>query len=210
MDIVSDLAQTVVDSAVSAAMETVINKCFEYVEMYFPQLEVKRNIHFLEVCEKTSKELIRRGYAPENCRKIMDKRGLVFIPIACVESEPTLQELLAQLLANAMDPKHDENQVHVAFIECVKTMTRDDAMILKFCAEKGGSRFNKAEARSRAGLKDDIERFEIALGNLKRLQIITTMKNSVSLEIVEDIEIDDSQHFSLTSFGKAFIEASRP
>ncbi len=202
-----EVKNAIVDVAKTTS-QGVMNRLLEDVEDLIPGLKERKINNLLEISEKISKKLNDRHVPLEQCREFASKAGFVYIPAAAVETDPTLQDMLAELLAKALDPKEDLEKVKIAFIDVIKSMDPLDANIMKLCHE------NPCPENMRYQIDPFIQllnigeyRFRVALDNLKRLSLIQTAQiNSFIMAGNAPILADDNKTFALTVFGKAFLD----
>lgn len=191
---------TAADIALTIA-SPIVSKVVDNVAVFYPGLAVKKLRHFIKICVLTSEELKKQGIPPEEARQISDKLGLVFIPAASVEDSPELQVLFAKLLAHAMDPQFQLERLHIAFVECLKSMTPTDAHILQLFKDRPRlSYLQMGEALSKTAGDAGI-----SLRNLMRLGFLDRY-------VIEDMpHVFTDPHFKygyeLTEFGSAFLQA---
>lgn len=203
----SEVKDAIVDVAKTTS-QGVLNRLLEDVEDLIPGLKERKINNLINVSEKASQKLNERHVPLDQCREIASKTGFVYIPAAAVEDDPTLQDMLAELLAKALDPKEDLEKVKIAFIDVIKSMDPLDAKIMKLCHE------NPCPENMRYQIDPFIQllnigeyRFRVALDNLKRLSLIQTAQiNSFIMAGNAPILADDNKTFALTVFGKAFLD----
>ena len=202
---ISEAGAALAQSAGQSVLTCLINS----IEDFFPALRQKRFDNLLRVSEKATEILKQRKIPLEQRRELAAKVGLIYIPTAAVEDDPTLQDMLAGLLSNALDPNFDSSKIKVAFVDVIKSMDPLDAQILKICHENpcaAEQSYSISAFISR--LNVDEQRFRIALENLKRLFIVQTVRSNPMLDMNGSFPlVEDPRSFSLTAFGNAFLEA---
>lgn len=202
-----DEVKNAVVEVAKTTSQGVLNRLLDDVEVFFPSIKQRKIDNLLKISKKTSKKLNDRHVPLEQCREFASKGGFVYLPVAAVETDPTLQDMLAELLAKALDPK-DLEKVKIAFIDVIKSMDPLDAKIMKLCHE------NPCPENMRYQIDPFIQllnigeyRFRVALDNLKRLSLIQTAQiNSFIMAGNAPILADDNKTFALTVFGKAFLD----
>lgn len=182
------------------------------------------------ISELAVKYLNKRGITnKEQLKQLTTKFGILFLQGAAVEEEPTLQELWAKLLANALDPQRSPQEPHTAFISVLKELSVSDAKILNFfyteCKRKREEQPHYAHLytlereamapfllRSRVSLPE--EEIEMCLQNLTRLQLMEREYQKVTRYGVD--KYSKTSHINLLSptgrykvsiFGAKFLEA---
>lgn len=81
--------------------------------------------------EKAKEYLKQRGITDETqVRTLTAKFGVLFLQGASVEDEPSLQDLWAKLLANALDPNYNSRDLKPIFFEIIKTLDPNDVKML--------------------------------------------------------------------------------
>lgn len=201
------LKDEMISTATGTIVSTIMRKGLDKLCIYFPGLELKAAKNFVDICKKTSAYLTEKHIPLEQCRQIMDKLGLVFIPSASVETEPELQDLWAHYLANALDPNFEQSKLRVAYMDIIKSLDLSDVRILEYCRrQKTGEIFKADPVIDSTAL--GIEQYHISIENLKRLQLVTVPLAIGEAYLVGDsfIEENNSQ-FRLTAFCQAFFEA---
>lgn len=86
--------------------------------------------------QKCTDTLRKRGFTSnEQLRELLPKFGLLFAEQASKEDNDTLQDIWANLLANALDPKRDFSGFHNAFMDMIRGLSPTDALLLShfFC-----------------------------------------------------------------------------
>lgn len=180
------------------------------------------------VGEKAKEYLKQRGITEATqVRELTAKFGVLFLQGASVEDEPTLRDLWAKLLANALDPNFQIQSIRSAFFSIIKELDPNDAKILelvhKTAIELGSSitvHMYKSEfIKSTLGLND--EQFAISFQNLIRTGCISA-NIKVDEKTMSYFEKDASgqrqqaysvymslgkQAFCITELGAAFINA---
>jgi len=183
--------------------------------------------------EKAKEYLKQRGITDETqVRALTAKFGVLFLQGASVEDEPSLQDLWAKLLANALDPNFQIQSIRSAFFTIIRELDPNDVKILdlvhkldlaKKPATDGKSgltnpMYISETVKTTLGLSD--EQFAISFQNLVRTGCISA--NIKINQNVMDYSVNDNvgqrrkyniyaslgeQLFNITDFGVAFINA---
>ena len=176
------------------------------------------------------KYLNKRGITDkEQLRALTTKFGILYLQGAAVEEDPTLQELWAKLLANALDPQRSPQEPHAAFISILKELSASDAKILNFfyteCIRKRKEQPHLAylytlerEAMapflmtSRVSLP--VEEIEVCLQNLTRLQLMELEYQKVTQYGIGGANrtarvklLSPTGKYKVSLFGAKFLEA---
>lgn len=152
-------------------------------------------------------------------REIKLKFGIPLLEAASLEDEPVLQQLFVKLLANAMDPEYDSNNIRNAYIDIISGLEPQDAKLLEYC-------YGKILSMSKTGLKDGLYKlytlkqneaerdlelkantFLVSCYNLVR---VGCMQISYSESTINSIPIGvilNENSFNITPLGYRFIEA---
>ena len=151
-----------------------------------------RNWH--RVSQKTFDKLGRRGV--EQLEPLSAKVIVPLLEAASEESDETLQDMWAELLANAMDPKKDTSLRQI-FIEALRQMEPIDALVFRKMAEKAP---NEA-----LGSEDLMERLRcretLAAVSLDRL---------ADLGVLREMDGPGTPHYVVTALGTELYLASSP
>jgi len=158
---------------------------------------------FGRVTGRVQEILDAAGVQPEEIRYCPLMLGALWTERASLEENPTLQELWARLMANALDPNFKE-EVRVAFIDIIKSLSPLDVRIMEFMWPQKlfplptarSDRFQISEA-----LGADWNDIEVGLDNLKRLSLIADPNTLDAMPIVGK----GSPRF--TALGYAFLRA---
>ncbi len=92
--------------------------------------------NWYRISQKTFDKLGQRGV--EQVEPLSAKVIVPLLEAASNESDETLQEMWAELLANAMDPNKDTSLQHI-FIEALMQMEPIDALVFRAMAEKAAN-----------------------------------------------------------------------
>ena len=132
------------------------------------------------ILDTTQKDLLDRGYTkPEDCRTPSEKFLVNFVEGASFEDECELQKMWGHLLANAMDPKVDEKELRVAYMNMLRQMTSADARLLNDFGKTHELDIDKYKRQQ--GLSD--EAFGVSLANLVRLGCVMQVRDKLSYEV---------------------------
>jgi hypothetical protein len=86
--------------------------------------------NMLKEWEYTQEILTERQIPPKMQRKLSDKFGDAWIKNAPLEENQDLRRIWANLLANALDPNFDANNLRVSFTDIIKSLESLDVQIL--------------------------------------------------------------------------------
>lgn len=188
---IEEITINVVSNLVIRALSPIAGKALNKIKTAGP--EIASDFYSLWVktgAEKTSalvcQILEQRGYKNlEELRVPSPKFALNYIQGASVEDEPELRKLWAKLLANALDPNFKTVQLRTAYIDVIKGLDTQDAVVLDFmhrqlCShctwgntkEAVKTAFSKQEICSGANISDSD--YEISIRNLLRCACLTT------------------------------------
>lgn len=222
-DLLTDLLRGALLPIAGAVGQSIVMVGEEWLKLWKLKNAVK-------VGKRAVEHLNERGITnKEQLKQLTTKFGILYLQGAAVEEEPTLQELWAKLLANALDPQRSPKEPHIAFISVLKELSVSDAKILNFfyseCKRKREAQPHQAylytlerEAmapfllRSRVSLPE--EEIEMCLQNLTRLQLMEREYQKVTQYGVD--EYSKTSHINLLSptgrykvsiFGAKFLEA---
>ncbi len=105
----------------------------EIIGLVFPKfpeaIAAKRVENLISIVKLVQKKLDEADLKPEERNAISLKLGLPIIEKSSLEDVPSLQELWANLLTNALNPKHSE-EVRTIFIDIIQNLSSFDALIL--------------------------------------------------------------------------------
>lgn len=114
-------------------MKDILGCGAEIIGLLFPKapeaIAARRTKNLISVIKRVQNILDEAGLKPEERKAISLKLGLPIIENASLEEDPSLQELWANLLANALNPDHQE-QARTVFIDIIKDLTAFDVLIL--------------------------------------------------------------------------------
>lgn len=158
-----------------------------------------------------------RHLQAKNLRPVDPKVGTLWLTGAMLESDSALQKLWARLLTNAEDTNFKE-EIRIAFIDIIKTLTPMEAAILnsaykELCYRKLWDTpqcldtiivFNKATLIKE--FNTDELSYAASLLNLERCQLITTLHPTGGISVNGKPSVHKG-HPSLTALGVLFIEA---
>ena len=106
---------------------------YDVIGFLFPEIPSKiiarRAKNLITVMRSAQKILDEAGLKPEERNAVSLKLGLPIIEKASLEEDPTLQELWANLLANALNPNHSD-KVRSIFIDIIQSLSAFDVLIL--------------------------------------------------------------------------------
>jgi len=181
---------------------------------------VKDTVHYLRW--KLANSILDRADQILKERRAEGKKTLPlssairFMDAASLEEDPTVQELWARLLANAVDPEfsYELDKTHVALLSEMKGL---DAKVLEYIASQGWLQFKEvAELTGKApldrdaiakNLNADPDFVAISIGNLWRLGCLVqepTFKSGVGPSVAQN------STFRPSPLGLSLLRAVRP
>lgn len=105
----------------------------ETIGLFFPKvpekIAAKRIENLISVFKIAKKKFDEAGLKPEERKAISLKLGLPIIEKASLEEDSSLQELWANLLANALNPDRSE-KVRNIFVDIIQNLSALDVLIL--------------------------------------------------------------------------------
>lgn len=111
----------------------VASKVYEGLSLVFPVIPGWVAEHraecLINVTRKTQEKLDRCGIPKDHLRHCSLKLGIPWVENASLEDDESLQELWANLLANALNPDFKE-EIRTAFLGIIKELSILDARIL--------------------------------------------------------------------------------
>jgi hypothetical protein len=131
---------------------------------------------------------------------------LPLIQAASLETDPTMTEKWAALLANAADPAQ-QMQIHPSYIDVLRQMTSADAQVLSFIYSEA-KRLNKSVSFANvilhfvANLGREVE---LSYDNLLRLRLFEMVNDNGTGK-----GMDQAGYCAPTRFGKLFLDAVTP
>lgn len=196
--------------------ENLVRDAFQYLidcvptnlSILFPQVQLWRLERFTETCIKASEMLRQRGITNrENARQLTDKFRLLYIAQASVEDDPTLQNFMAGLLANAMDPNFDKEKLRIAYLDILKALDPCDAQILEHCYKKPlPCIMQMNEIVNALNITEDT--YNCSLENLKRLSLVRVpLRYSDAAIVGASYVSNDNSEFQLTTYCQSFLQA---
>ena len=147
--------------------------------------------NFERIHEKTSDILRARGVTKEAI-PISPRIGVPFLEAASMESGEDLQDIWAQLIANARDPNRDTS-LQRGFIEALSSFEPIDALILGFLSEFKGDYVPISKIAVRVSRRED--------------QVIVSKSN---LEKLECVILNNNSEPAITAFGRELLLACQP
>lgn len=180
------------------------------------RLRFYRIERFFELRDRTLRRLAARGHDISH-RTVPPNFALPLIENATLEEDPTLQELWAALLANAMDASQPEPRK--AFVDIVTSLEPLDARVLNFLIHNegwGADEWLSPElvGWTVAGLVEELRVNEhdirVSLGNLFRLGCIMSAKGQTldeMDEIIGGLHTDIAAVYQPTWLGQALVVA---
>ncbi len=110
------------------------HKVYLGLSLVFPALPgwimSRRAEGVISLSRAAQKKLDEAGLSKEQYRQCSIKLGLPLIENASLEDEPTLQDIWANLLANALNPEFEE-EIRTSFISIIKDLSTTDVLILQ-------------------------------------------------------------------------------
>lgn len=174
--------------------------------------------------QKCINNLQKRGYTnTKELRELLPKLGLLYVEQASLEDNETLQEVWANLLANALDPQRDFSEFHYAFMDVIRGLSPIEAQLLKYFFQFLQDYLGKATVEAHIGrivLKwhnvqsamsiSELE-YVVAVQNLLRLQIVQYYEKPLEavghqgqLKLKQFFHTEEEICF--TSFGYLFVK----
>lgn len=126
---------------------------------------------------------------------------------ATLEEDDDLQDLWANLLANAADPEY-QGLISTAFPDILRQLSKDEAAFLEGFYKK-----KRASAEELAEMKRTGEQFnipyisEVCEDNLKRLRLIDWADRPEGVQLIYRLGETGGRKLRITVFGEAFIDA---
>lgn len=189
----------------------------EVVGMITDKLRFIRWSRMVNMSEKVNNILEEKNIT--ETRAVPPKIALPILEGATLEVNLTLQGLWNNLLANAMNPKFND-EIRYGFIDMIKGITGIEANLIKFLfdslqkdnklqiiAKVTQYGFNKEQIMQVLNIKDDV--YSLSANNLMRLQLISPLilKSSAKLGN-EPMTINKGiDSITLTPLGVKFVEA---
>lgn len=158
---------------------------------------------FGRVTRRVQELLDTAGVQPDEIRPCPLMLGALWTERASLEENPTLQELWARLMANALNSKFKE-EIRIAYVDIIKSLSPLDVRIMQFMWPQKlfiipttpSERFNREEELGACW--NDIE---VGIDNLKRLQLIASPYTADTMPIVGEGPL------RFTALGYAFLHA---
>lgn len=114
-------------------MKDILGCGAEIIGLLFPKapeaIAARRTKNLISVIKRVQNILDEAGLKPEERNAVSLKLGLPIIEKASLEEDPSLQELWANLLANALNPNHSD-KVRTIFIDIIQNLSAFDVLIL--------------------------------------------------------------------------------
>ena len=183
----SDLARFLGKALSTAAEDTVGLLGGDYLH------ELRRR-NLDKISRKTEEILHKRGV--EDPEPIGPKALLPALEAASEETDETLQDMWANLLANALDPNRDTSLQRI-FIEALSQMEPIDALVFRTMAEKAP---NEALSSKDVGERLDC-RETLAAVSMERL---------IDLGVLREMGGPGMPHYVVTALGTELYLASMP
>lgn len=188
---------------------------YEGLSLVFPALPgwvaERRAKCLVEVLIKTQDILSKANLKEEQLRHCSLKLGVPIIENASLEEEPSLQELWARLLANALNPNFDD-EIRPLFADVIKQLSSFDAMVLCALARKEPYRlylnYDRSKLRTGQGYIDvQWNSLQGSFAILAALSLIDNTKESVLSLMNHRQKYLEKADYKLTSFGRLFVRA---
>lgn len=157
----------------------------------FPQLPAyvaaRKAENLLRICKASQEKLKSAGISVESQRQCTLKLGLPWIEWASLEEDTSLQELWANLLANALNP--NEPVPRIAFLSIIRDLSSLDAQVLditlaeinRISAKKPLDLFFDIRGIAQL-LSQNISDIEVCVQNLKRCALVNDLPIRHQLE----------------------------
>jgi len=190
----------------------------EVTGMVTDKLRFVRWRRLVQMSDDVNKILEEKGV--NEPRAVPPKLALPIFEEASLEEEPPLQHLWNHLLANAMDPRFND-ELRYGFIEMIKNITAIEASILNYFYEilKREGRLDDLTALSNYSLKKEQiqqllkispNQYQVSVHNLMRMQCIgpAVLKSTGIMMGDEATTIyKGTDAVTLTPLGVKFVEA---
>lgn len=185
---------------------------YDVIGFLFPEvpsiITARRAENLITVMRSAQKKLDDAGLKPEERNAIALKLGLPIIEKASLEEDPSLQELWANLLANALNPNHSD-KVRSIFIDIIQNLSPLDVLILNaFHASPSPLIRNPnylVDVYTKDGYKSyHYEKVDTSITVLEGLNLITDIVplNQHLFSLLQQ-QVD----YTLTVLGKLFVDA---
>lgn len=187
---------------------------YDAIGFLFPEIPSKitarKANNLIRIMRSAQAKLDEAKLKPEEREAISLKLGLPFIEKASLEEDPTLQELWANLLANALNPNHSE-EIRTIFVDIIHSLSPFDALILNaFNISRHPlipKPLNQTMVKTNEGYKEFPTKIvEDSLAVLKSLDLLTDV--TISEEVfLGNSGIVRQEALHLTPLGILFIDA---
>ena len=106
---------------------------YDAIGFLFPEVASKvtarKANNLIRIMRSAQAKLDEAKLKPEEREAVSLKLGLPFIEKASLEEDPTLQELWANLLANALNPNHS-TEIRTIFVDIIQNLSAFDVLVL--------------------------------------------------------------------------------
>ena len=190
---------------------------FEVAGIITDRLRFVRWKRMVQISGEVDSILARRGI--ENTSAVSPKFALPLLEEASLEDEPGLQRLWNNLLANAMDPTHEE-EPRTAYLTVIKEITAGDALILgrMYNAVQHDGLATPTEVTKFGFEKDDIceslgitdDEYLVSANNLMRLYCVAPFLLHVGASLPKGRKLTvnkETNVITMTPLGLRFVES---
>lgn len=195
-------------------IKDVLGKGYDSLGFIFPDIpssiNARRTENLIRIMKSAQAKLDEAGLKPEERNAIALKLGLPIIEKASLEEDPTLQELWANLLANALNPEHSE-KVKRIFIDIIQNLSPFDALILNSFTLSTHPLLTLSDNKVAVGTKDGYKDYpydvvQTSINVLVALDLLTDVAPSKNFFAGENSILQQSE-IHLTHLGVLFIDA---
>lgn len=156
----------------------------------------RRAQQYINECIAVNEKLNRAGIPPEQRRYCSLKLGIPWVENASLEDDPILQEMWANLMANALNPNFEEKALRTAFVSIIKELSVTDVKVIRYFMKHGRARWSfeqigkgepspiKISAQIAAVIDETTNDVEVSLCNLKRLELMDN-KHQMTFHVSE-------------------------
>ena len=172
-----------------------------------------------ETVLERSKQLVGKAMAMLSAvgrqpQAVEEKLLVPLVQGASLETDPTLADLWAALLANAADPTHNA-QVLPGFTGAMRELTSTDALILNqlylpngvLVSGLGNSLMQK-QLVANLGISDD--EATLSIENILRLRLCSEVATSISIAHLGGGTLTGANSVGVNAYGLAFMRACTP
>ena len=187
---------------------------YDAIGFLFPEIPsmvtARKANNLIRIMRSAQAKLDEAKLKPEEREAISLKLGLPFIEKASLEEDPTLQELWANLLANALNPNHS-SEIRTIFVDIIHNLSPFDALILNAFNISSHplipKPLNQTMVKTNEGYKEfPTKTVEDSLAVLKSLNLVTDIAVSEDV-FLGNTGIVHGDEIHLTPLGTLFTNA---